>query len=605
MPLPLVDELIAAVKQDLGEVTARLIAKELTPAQWQRECENILRRNVYAAYAVGRAEPLTRAEERLVQQELNRQLNYLRGFTNDVKEGNLSDAQILNRIEMYADRLRGVEQQGEIDGLGLDLPQVPGDGQTQCFFRPNQVLVLTQEHGYRCLSNVRPGMHVLTHTGRFQQVLEQVRLEVKNCNAVVLDLTFGDIQRQFTVTPDHLFMDGTGQWVRADQIQSGMRLMRVGKHCARPGCETVFDLYKSWQANKRHCSHLCSNNIMTAQRVLNAHLANRIRKGKTYEELYGTEVALRTKEKIGALRRGKSQIELVGEKRAKEMADITRQRMLSGDARRIRAMVKNPSAIKGRSLEERLGKEKAQEVKARLSASTREQWQQNRDSLCAAIMAGNIRCRIGLPDGERTKPERIMARLLDELGVEYKEQVWLLGRFCVDFLLPRHKLVIEADGDYWHNYPDGLDFDKDRDKAITTRKGMDVMRFWEHDLERQPQKVKEELSRVLANHEGLYQPLGDVAVIGARRQLTSGLVRCLVVEGDSSFVVSNGLISHNCLTNCRCHLEFEETTRPSGRGETAVVEVRWRRDALAESCPDCVRLEQEWNPLIVKPGLGA
>jgi len=127
-----IDDLIQSVRDALGQHTARLIGGELSVAQWQRECENELRRNIYASYTMGLGRMPTREEEREIQRMLNGQMAYLRGFAEDYRAGRISDEQALVRIGMYADRLRGFEEQGLIDGLGVDLPQVPGDCGTRC-----------------------------------------------------------------------------------------------------------------------------------------------------------------------------------------------------------------------------------------------------------------------------------------------------------------------------------------------------------------------------------------------------------------------------------------------------------------------------------------
>lgn len=49
-----------------------------------------------------------------------------------------------------------------------------------------------------------------------------------------------------------------------------------------------------------------------------------------------------------------------------------------------------------------------------------------------------------------------------------------------------------------------------------------------------------------------------------------------------------------CLTNCRCHLEYEE--------EPNAWLVTWVIDPQAEHCPDCERLTEEWAPLVWAKG---
>ncbi len=131
MPAP-IDALIEQVRSEFGHLVARLVAEELSLAQWHRGMENVLRRNVLAAYTIGLDREPTRVEQRIIMRELNIQLGYLRRFYEDMKAERLSEGQIVVRAGMYADRLRGIEQLAETRNLGLKLPQVPGDCKTRC-----------------------------------------------------------------------------------------------------------------------------------------------------------------------------------------------------------------------------------------------------------------------------------------------------------------------------------------------------------------------------------------------------------------------------------------------------------------------------------------
>jgi hypothetical protein len=48
-----------------------------------------------------------------------------------------------------------------------------------------------------------------------------------------------------------------------------------------------------------------------------------------------------------------------------------------------------------------------------------------------------------------TRPELALRTLLDGFGVEFYEQ-YRIGVYTVDFYVPKTKLVLEADGLYWH-----------------------------------------------------------------------------------------------------------------------------------------------------------
>lgn len=75
-----------------------------------------------------------------------------------------------------------------------------------------------------------------------------------------------------------------------------------------------------------------------------------------------------------------------------------------------------------------------------------------------------------------------------------------------DFVLRRKRIIIYCDGDFWHGYKyhekkkpgkkfwrDKIETNMKRDKRITRklrRDGWSVLRFWEHDVEKTPEKCR-------------------------------------------------------------------------------------------------------------------
>jgi very-short-patch-repair endonuclease len=62
----------------------------------------------------------------------------------------------------------------------------------------------------------------------------------------------------------------------------------------------------------------------------------------------------------------------------------------------------------------------------------------------------------------RTTIELSVESELVSLGEVYKSQV-VIGSWCVDFLLPERRLIIECDGDYWHQFNKARDRKKDKE----------------------------------------------------------------------------------------------------------------------------------------------
>ncbi|WP_439678251.1 DUF559 domain-containing protein [Embleya sp. MST-111070] len=111
-----------------------------------------------------------------------------------------------------------------------------------------------------------------------------------------------------------------------------------------------------------------------------------------------------------------------------------------------------------------------------------------------------------------TRPERILYALLDRLvpelapGTAWARQLRLLDRWTVDAAIPDLRLVLQADGDYWH----GLHEKDHRDPRVAAnmandayqdRKlaeaGWQVLRFWETDLIRRLPDCADRLTRAV------------------------------------------------------------------------------------------------------------
>lgn len=58
-------------------------------------------------------------------------------------------------------------------------------------------------------------------------------------------------------------------------------------------------------------------------------------------------------------------------------------------------------------------------------------------------------CRSCYLKSKISEPQRLAREALEALGIEYNIEK-RVGRYYVDFLLPKHGLVVEIDGEYWH-----------------------------------------------------------------------------------------------------------------------------------------------------------
>ncbi|KKM62447.1 hypothetical protein LCGC14_1521620, partial [marine sediment metagenome] len=84
--------------------------------------------------------------------------------------------------------------------------------------------------------------------------------------------------------------------------------------------------------------------------------------------------------------------------------------------------------------------------------------------------------------GNLSSIEIAMQEVLDNLNTNYISQ-HPIGWYIVDFYLPEQNLIVECDGDYWHNRSGVQERDAKRDSYLR-RKGYKVVRIWEHEIKK-------------------------------------------------------------------------------------------------------------------------
>lgn len=82
---------------------------------------------------------------------------------------------------------------------------------------------------------------------------------------------------------------------------------------------------------------------------------------------------------------------------------------------------------------------------------------------------------------KNTSIELKMQQILTDNNYQFQTQVSLLNLCIPDIVFPNKKIIIQCDGDYWHDYPNGLKKDYYQDE-ILTKNGYTVLRFWEHEI---------------------------------------------------------------------------------------------------------------------------
>ena len=143
-------------------------------------------------------------------------------------------------------------------------------------------------------------------------------------------------------------------------------------------------------------------------------------------------------------------------------------------------------------------------------------WSPSRKKLQHEVRYCSIECRNKSPDWRRARTES-MARqsrkktpnkleqagndILDAMGLNYIREYPVNGKFLVDAYLPDHNIIIEWDGDYWHGYKKPLDHRQEKRVALDKSQnaymkkcGYAVLRFWEHEVHNQPEKVRADIT---------------------------------------------------------------------------------------------------------------
>lgn len=109
--------------------------------------------------------------------------------------------------------------------------------------------------------------------------------------------------------------------------------------------------------------------------------------------------------------------------------------------------------------------------------------------------------------------ERIMFTELTRRKIYFKKH-YQIGRINTDIALPHRKIAVFIDGDFWHGYrfaalkkrlPNKFwvkkienNIKRDRKNGAKLRKlGWKVLRFWEYQIKKNPQKVINKIEKAL------------------------------------------------------------------------------------------------------------
>lgn len=122
--------------------------------------------------------------------------------------------------------------------------------------------------------------------------------------------------------------------------------------------------------------------------------------------------------------------------------------------------------------------------------------------------------------GTNTKIDLEMKKILSEMTVRYTMYPKMYGN--PDFILKKMSIAIFCDGDFWHGYKyeekkkpskkfwkDKIERNMARDRTVSAklrREGWSVLRFWEHDIENNPEKCRKKIERKISDHDLTFKP---------------------------------------------------------------------------------------------------
>jgi very-short-patch-repair endonuclease len=272
-------------------------------------------------------------------------------------------------------------------------------------------------------------------------------------------------------------------------------------------------------------------------------------KGTTLENIYGSEKAKELKRKLSESNRGKNnpmygiapqnkgkkglyktseEVKTVLREYRKNQKNVPENNPLIGK--------KISAKLKGKTYEELYGKEKADEIRAKRKLFIETQYKLGTPNLGfpkdGTMKEARKKQVFPLKD---TKIEVKLQNYLKQLGIEFitHQYIDIKYGYQADILIPvqhgiSQKVIIEADGDYWHCNPKKYDFRKmpsyikeqvplDFERTLQLEEaGFKVLRLWESDINKM----------IIGEfHKKLYNIKSNMPII-IKSQVEGGMFKC-------------------------------------------------------------------------------
>jgi len=378
-------------------------------------------------------------------------------------------------------------------------PKFPGL-HPHCFVGNQGVNILTEKDGYKNIKDIQIGDRVLTHTGKFKQVLNTLEWYDKKYYGKFIEIKYKTLRRDgeevvtLKVTPEHQFMTQRG-WVEAKDLKNTDKFRHLYTNCAT--CDKKTEVRPKRNYKEGLEGYFCSR--------------------KCKAEYQWKDDGHRS---------------IVSEKNKKHMKEKWQ----------------NPTEEMYSAIR------KANKATKKLIESGNF-WAQKEENL--EILQKNIsKTNQKLQKNKTSKEELEVFDRVRKIFPSAKNQE-ILEKWCVDIFIPELNVNIEYDGGghylpvYTGKYTMESFLSKQEGRDIYLEKcGYHILRYSEiPSLD----KIKEDVIRVSKNYKSEYffEDIELISVKSIKNGKGGYRLYDLTVEDDESFVV-NGIISHNC----RCKLTY-------------------------------------------------
>jgi len=362
--------------------------------------------------------------------------------------------------------------------------------------------VLTKQ-GAKRIKDVQKGDLVLTHKDRYKKVTKTWHRKTdERVVKIILKGAINGNERQITVTSNHPLLvrrEGKILWIKAGNLKEDDLVSYFARQC--PVCN------KKMPMGNRFCSPECAINFGNKKRWEDPEqhkvLSRRNKKDKKWKRMQAG-----FQEKF----------------RGKDFQEKFRKAVRKGQLESYRKDTTHYDNV----------------VKANRKKAEGEDWGwRNKRRLESALKKAHM--ALGKNHLGKTWIEKKVEWWLKKIEVEYESQkyFYLNGkRRWVDFYLPVYNLIIEVDGENWHQ-----DGKKDKLKdVIAKRNGFDTLRLPGREVRNNFRFIIERINNAIHNGCFVFLPIKKLKKWKLKKNQP---VYNLSVESDNSYV-ANYMVVHNC-----------------------------------------------------------